>query len=321
MGKRKRRCTWRRREQDYPCGPVGGLHGDPRYDRQPSSEKPVCQVIPQSGPGMGRPPMSLAEAETIGQQLLKAAKVSSLAELRELPADQVRKAEKSLGPGLLRFAPVIDGDLIPHDPYNNAVGSYADTPILAGMNADASFSLPPEDLPALRAELRAMYGGMTDQLDALYSTQATSDPRSTAKEIRRDRGLASTWLWVAGRAQSSRQPIYLYLFAHVEPGTEQWGAFHTSEVPYALGNLSVPTARVFSDKDKRVSDLMLGYWENFVKTGNPNKSGLPLWAEFDIDNPLMMRLDSNPRMQSMLPSHKRRFYEQFITRGGQLSLF
>ncbi|MCH5537549.1 carboxylesterase family protein [Pseudomonas syringae pv. syringae] len=270
---------------------------------------------------MGRPPMSLAEAETIGQQLLKAAKVSSLAELRELPADQVRKAEKSLGPGLLRFAPVIDGDLIPHDPYNNAVGSYADTPILAGMNADASFSLPPEDLPALRAELRAMYAGMTDQLDALYSTQATSDPRSTAKEIRRDRGLASTWLWVAGRAQSSRQPIYLYLFAHVEPGTEQWGAFHTSEVPYALGNLSVPTARVFSDKDKRVSDLMLGYWENFVKTGNPNKSGLPLWAEFDIDNPLMMRLDSNPRMQSMLPSHKRRFYEQFITRGGQLSLF
>lgn len=287
----------------------------------PAAKDLFARAISQSGPGMGRPPVPLAEAEAVGEQLLRAAKVTSLDELRALPANQVRDAEKSLGPGLLRFAPVIDGDLIPHDPYSNKKGSYTDTPILAGMNADESFTLPPENLSALRADVKALFGGMAQEAHALYATEQSTDIRSTAREIRRDRGIASTWLWASSRARSSSQPIYLYLFAHVEPGTEEWGAFHTSEVPYALGNLNASTTRAFTDQDARVSDQLLRYWENFIKTGNPNSPELPEWKAFGTAKPTMMRLDSTPGMQPLLSSEKLSFYERVVLKGGRLSLF
>jgi para-nitrobenzyl esterase len=287
----------------------------------PAAKNLFARAISESGPGMGQPLMPLAKAETIGKQLLKAANVVSIDELRDLPTDRIRNAEKSLGPGLLRFAPVIDGDLIPRDPYDNAKGSYSDTPILAGMNADESFSPPPKDLPALLDDVKALFGNMADAAHSFYGTRHTADITTTAREIRRDRGIASTWLWASSRAQSSGQPIYLYLFAHTEPGTAQWGAFHTSEVPYALGNLNTPTTRVFTDQDKAISEQVFGYWESFVKTGSPNTPGLPAWAAFDINKPLMMRLDSDAHMQPMLSAQKLEFYQEIISKGWQLSLF
>jgi para-nitrobenzyl esterase len=287
----------------------------------PAAKNLFARVISESGPGMGQPLTTLSKAETVGAQLFKAAKVQSLAELRRLPADQVRAAEKSLGPGLLRFAPVIDGGLIPHDPYSNTKGAYADTPILAGMNADESFSLPPKDLPALRADINSMFGQWSDLAYSQYAPQAGADIENTARQIRRERGLASTWLWASGRAQSSRQPIFLYQFAHVEPGTEQWGAFHTSEVPYALGNLNVPSTRAFTDEDRRISDQVFGYWESFVKTGNPNTPGLQTWSAFDVRSPAMMRLALDSRMRTVLSPAQLDFYQRVIDGGGQLSLF
>jgi para-nitrobenzyl esterase len=287
----------------------------------PVAKNLFARAISESGPGMGQPLMPLATAESVGEQLFKAAKVTSIDELRELPAERVRDAEKSFGPGLLRFAPVIDGVLIPQAPYNNAKGSYSDTPILAGMNANEAFSLPPADLPTLRADVKTLFGDMAGEAAALYGTDGAIDVKSKAREIRRERGIASTWWWASSRAQTSSQPIYLYLFSHVEPGTEEWGAFHTSEVPYALGNLNVPSKRVLTEEDKRLSDQMFGYWANFVKTGNPNTADRPAWAPFDLKNPSMMRLDVHSKMHPMLSREKQRFYQRVISDGGQLSLF
>jgi para-nitrobenzyl esterase len=41
---------------------------------------------------------------------------------------------------------------------------------------------------------------------------------------------------------------------------------------------------------------MLGYWANFVKTGNPNGPGLPTWPRYEAKaNDPLMRFDTAPR--------------------------
>ena len=44
--------------------------------------------------------------------------------------------------------------------------------------------------------------------------------------------------------------------------------------------------RPFTEEDRRLSAQMLDYWTNFIKTGDPNGSGLSVWnrcrSETDI---------------------------------------
>jgi para-nitrobenzyl esterase len=133
--------------------------------------------------------------------------------------------------------------------------------------------------------------------------------------------MASTLAWASGRAQTSRYPTYLYLFDHVEPGTEQWGAFHTSEVPYAFGTLERSSQRTFTDTDRQVSRQLSAYWLNFVKSANPNSAALPDWAVFNPQKPAFMVLNAAPQMRSMLTPEKTEFYKSLTSQGAQLSLF
>jgi para-nitrobenzyl esterase len=287
----------------------------------PAAKNLFAKAISESGPGMGRPPVTLATAESTGKELLGAAGVESITQLRELPAETVMKAEAKLGPRLLRFAPVIDGHLLPHDPYDNTRGQYFDTPLLAGMNADEAFTLPADDHHRLDADVQALFGGMASQAKAFYATEATKDAAALNKTIRRERGMASTLLWATSRAHSSAHATYLYLFDHVEPGTEQWGAFHTSEVPYAFVTLDHSTQRTFTDKDRAVGRQVSSYWLNFVKNGNPNSPTLPKWAVFDPQAPAFMVLSATSGMKPMLTPETLQFYKSLMAQGVQLSLF
>jgi carboxylesterase type B len=37
---------------------------------------------------------------------------------------------------------------------------------------------------------------------------------------------------------------------------------------------------------------MTGYWTNFAKTGNPNRSGLPSWPQYDVATEPVVLLDN-----------------------------
>jgi para-nitrobenzyl esterase len=54
---------------------------------------------------------------------------------------------------------------------------------------------------------------------------------------------------------------------------------HSTEIEYALGNLFRNSVFAWTADDRKVSATMMGYFVNFVKTGNPNGAGLPSWPQ------------------------------------------
>ena len=78
------------------------------------------------------------------------------------------------------------------------------------------------------------------------------------------------------------------------------GASHGAEIPYVFDNLdAVPDfgrRPEYTAEDRALAQLMHRYWMNFVKTGDPNGEGLPLWPSKN-DAPGHMRFDLTSAME------------------------
>lgn len=72
--------------------------------------------------------------------------------------------------------------------------------------------------------------------------------------------------------------VYCYLFTRELPGDDA-GAFHSAELWYMFHTLD-KSWRPFTEGDYRLSDEMVDYWTNFMKTGNPNGDNLLHWSKY-----------------------------------------
>ena len=70
---------------------------------------------------------------------------------------------------------------------------------------------------------------------------------------------------------------------------------HAGELPYAYGNLWRHPG-MYDKSDEELSDIMQQYWVNFVKTGNPNGEGLPVWEMRSAEQSKLINLDNDIKM-------------------------
>jgi para-nitrobenzyl esterase len=71
-------------------------------------------------------------------------------------------------------------------------------------------------------------------------------------------------------------PMYLPFPAYLPPG-----AFHAADVPYVFPDTQFEAHATAGQR--RLSDQMLHYWDNFAHTGDPNGPDLLTWRPFDSD--------------------------------------
>jgi para-nitrobenzyl esterase len=277
------------------------------------------RAIAESGSGMGGALPDGAASDAVGAQVLAKAGVADIAALRHLSAAQLDAAANGLS-----FRPIIDGLVLPDASY--AGRNTNDVPMLTGLTLDEGSSMSTtygQATPAtFAARLQARYGALAPAFARLYPATSNEQAGASAKQLVRDRGLASTWLWARERMSASSQPVYLYQFTHVEPGPEaqRYGAFHSSEIPYVFATLD-RAERPFTAQDRALSRTLGAYWANWIKAGDPNGPGLPLWPRARPDAPQMLEIGAQSQARPILPPEKLSLFERYAEGGGPLGLF
>jgi para-nitrobenzyl esterase len=250
-------------------------------------------AIGESGAMTSRPAQTLAEAEQVGLSLSRG---ETLAELRKLPADSLLARGNKIQFG--RFFPITDGYALPADVksiFDNR--KHNDVPTLAGwVSGDGELAAGQAVSPEkFRETAAATFSTKMDEFNKLFPSNTEAETASSQQRLGRFRFAGFPdhhWL------SSNSSKGYMYEFSFVptdKPGFPNYGAFHTSEVPFALNTLA-KWNRPWQPRDYEAEKYLSGYWVNFVKTGNPNGPGLPEWKAYDSQQGYVMEFSEQPTL-------------------------
>ena len=265
-------------------------------------------AISQSGGSFGPPRgefpgenmVLLPAAEKAGAAFAESLGASSIAEARDLSAEQLVAAARGPGGGV--SWPIIDGWVIPDDQYTlYEAGRYNDTPILVGYNSDEGLSFTRVDTPeAFIDGVRERFGPFADRMLAEYPVGENDIPK-TARDLARDAAFGwHTWAWARLQSRQSDSKVFYYYFdQHPDypAGSERegQGSPHGMDVAFVFDHLEASN-RQEHPSDQDIADAMADYWTNFAKYGDPNGQGLPEWPEFSDETPEVMYFHHRPHV-------------------------
>jgi para-nitrobenzyl esterase len=310
------------------AGESAGSIGVSLLMSSPLSKSLIAGAIGESGaaihPTMS--PIPLAEGEKIGAEFSQKAGYSSIAHLRAASARdiyEIYNESKRFG-----FPVVIDNYALAKTlPQVFNAKEQAQIPLLLGWNSaeipgQAFMQGQPYKTENFIARVKAEYPKDFETVLKLYPQGTERDIEVTATALASDRFIVySTWKWFDLHRKNSAQPVYRYVYSKLRPalvdnslssglagGTlkkdpnapkiEPVGAPHACEIEYCMGNLHLVKEYAWTADDYKVSETMLNYFVNFVKTGNPNGEKLPEWsaAKATDPNPPVMILNTESKM-------------------------
>ncbi|WP_294391098.1 carboxylesterase family protein [uncultured Sphingomonas sp.] len=253
----------------------------------------IAGAIAESGAPMGPvAPAALAEGEARGRDFAGQAAGVDLAALRALSPERVLELQ---GKAAMRFGPVIDGYYLREQPsVTFAAGRQARVPLLIGSNSqeqgyEVLLQGQAPTVTNYRAMLTSRYGDQASTLARLYPAASDAEVPRAVTALASDLFLGyATWKMFDLHRQGGA-PTFYYYFSRIRPPVvggsidtpAPLGALHSAEIEYALGNLETNPRYGWTADDRAVSRTMQGYFANFVRTGNPNGTGLPAWRKAD----------------------------------------
>ena len=253
----------------------------------PLSKGLLQRAIGESGAVLANlAPWSLAKAEQQGGIFEKHVGAHSLAALRAMPASVLLAATSDKDAAKIMVD--VDGWFLPRAPeaiYKS--GAQAHIPLLVGSNSgEGSWKQLLGDEPPTPANYRAAverrFGRHAFEALKLYPGNNETGVKASGTALMGDEFIAlATWRWMQWQRETGGAPVYYYWFTKARPATHDGSAgadeaaVHSGEIEYALGNLATNRVFAWTQADGKVSATMEGYFANFIKTGDPNGSGLP----------------------------------------------
>lgn len=260
------------------------------------------KAIAQSGGflGSGMIGRRLPEAEESGVVFGMKAQATTLQQLRSLPDTLIQLAAAKMPWG--SFSPVFEDYVLPTQILKHfREGKHNDVPLMTGwVTGDgmlrAGNAVQPEQF---KKQAEVKYKAASGEFLEIFP--ATTKEETRASQLRL--GLCEfaalpSHLW----AVSNKSKSYVYQVSFVptdKPDFQNYGAFHTSEVPYALHTLH-RWNRPWQNRDREQERIMSTYWINFIRTGNPNGTGVPEWQPYTADTGLIQDLGDEIKQGPLL---------------------
>jgi para-nitrobenzyl esterase len=258
-----------------------------------------ARAIVQSGDCANSVYPALRDAETNGLRLDKDLGIApgpqSLAALRAVPAERLLATANADDD--LDLEPVVDGWVLPEQPAGMyAQGKQARAAVLVGSteNEISIFACPlvggnswrPNSVAEYHAWVLKRFGDsaggkMTEQVFADYPASSDRDARRAFEQMDTDFDFGfGAWLLAQETARAGGT-AFVYRFTYVGSGPfAELGAFHAEELMFLSEKYW--TTWVARPEDAALSRQMIGYWTQFVKTGDPNGPGLPGWPAWKV---------------------------------------
>ncbi|XP_077596883.1 neuroligin-2-like [Stigmatopora nigra] len=256
----------------------------------------------------------------------------------------------------IAFGPVVDGDVVPDDPeILMQQGEFLNYDILLGVNQGEGLKFVDEGEGEDGISAPSFDYTISNFVDNLYGYPDGKDIlRETIKfmytdwadrdnsDMRRKTLLAlfTDHQWVAPAVATAKlhaefqSPVFFYTFHHhcqTEARPEWADAAHGDEIPYVFGIPMVGATDLFpcnfSKNDVMLSAVVMTYWTNFAKTGDPN---LPvpqdttfihtkpnrfeevIWTKFSSKDKQYLHIGLKPRVRDNYRANKVAFWLELV---------
>lgn len=265
--------------------------------------KAICQSSGgRDGVLTGRPidkensdPFYPVSAVTIGVNFaqkhgIEGGDAAALKKLRALKVeDVVDGGQETNGPGGPRIysGPIRDGKLVVETAESAyKAGRQQKVPLMIGSNSGEIGGAFVNN--ATSKELFfPLFGSFEREAKAAYDPAGDSEFAAIITKFNSD------WVWAEPARMTAKAflaigaPVYVYQFSYIPVELREHmkhGAAHGSEVAYVFNQLNSRRGFVeISPDDEKIGQMMLSYWTNFAKSGNPNlPAQTPRWPVYTI---------------------------------------
>uniref|UniRef100_A0A4W4G7P9 Carboxylesterase type B domain-containing protein n=1 Tax=Electrophorus electricus TaxID=8005 RepID=A0A4W4G7P9_ELEEL len=256
----------------------------------------------------------------------------------------------------IAFGPVVDGDVVPDDPeILMQQGEFLNYDILLGVNQGEGLKFVDDSEGEDGISAASFDYTISNFVDNLYGYPDGKDIlRETIKfmytdwadrdngDMRRKTLLAlfTDHQWVAPAVATAKlhaefqSPVYFYTFHHhcqTEARPEWADAAHGDEIPYIFGVPMVGATDLFpcnfSKNDVMLSAVVMTYWTNFAKSGDPNipvpqdtkfihtkpnRFEEVIWPKFSSKDKQYLHIGLKPRVRDNYRANKVAFWLELV---------
>lgn len=311
------------------AGQSGGAISTAALAGHPEAKTLFRRAILQSPPfGLRIPTRAEALERTAVYREITGTK--DVGELRAVPWERLIEAGGALFGRTMRwgywptpFLPVIDGTTMDRHPVETLLhGAGADIDVLIGWTreeANFGFGLDERYAAATRDQVVGRAADTFGEKAAeAYTAYEAARPGARPVDVLMD--LISDELFrvpsveLAERRAASGHPVWAYQFDLPTPAHDgRLGAAHCLDLPFTFHNFDQWSHAPFLEGIRPavrdgLAAAMHQAWISFVRTGDPNHPGLPVWDRYDERSRTTMRFDSVIRATSDLAGDSRRLH-------------
>lgn len=246
--------------------------------------------------------------QELAQRLASDQAADVLSDMRAKTAEEVVKAaacNTSLFADELFFAPVFDSWVLPDNPSVALVeGRIHAVPVIIGStkNEGALYLTQEKELTRQKyqAFFESRFGRNVGQAMEIFPAPRDEDIAPAIDKVIAVAANARPAQLVAQAVERQGKKSFVYQFTRV-PQTvlaRKAGAHHGVDLAYVFGNMK--EAGAYDAVDRNLSQIVMQYWVNFAKTGNPNGPGLPNWPEYSAREGLSLEFGDQLKINSHL---------------------